>query len=134
MNTKLLRKVQAHILEEPKRLHMGNWVRWTNKSDKEKPACGTVGCIAGWSVLLTSRQGKTFRQKVSALMGDEKPDVETLAIQRLKLTRPQCYRLFYQASWPQLEKEAFDLAQSATARAVITAARIDLFIKSRGRE
>lgn len=59
----LLRKVQAHILEEPKRLDMSDWgvayatgtkTRIEGTTDKEVPvpACNTVGCVAGWSIFL----------------------------------------------------------------------------------
>src|ERR1700739_464311 len=57
---KLLRQVKDHILEEPKRLSMGSWMviypTGFPTSASWLPACGTVGCIAGWTVLLHDRK------------------------------------------------------------------------------
>lgn len=61
---KLIQKVQAHILEEPRRFDMAVLVQQYSgymletdqnlpNADRCYPACGTVGCIAGWSVLLS---------------------------------------------------------------------------------
>jgi hypothetical protein len=60
MNVKLLRRIQKHILAEPKRLDMGNFI--VRKSDGlgslvRFPKCGTVGCIAGWAVTLSTASG-----------------------------------------------------------------------------
>lgn len=55
----LLLRIKAIVLDEPKRLDMRWWVsRWKGKRthdacvDPPAPACGTVGCIAGWGALL----------------------------------------------------------------------------------
>lgn len=70
---KLVRKVQNHILEEPKRFNMEDWTthisdELTDASDwndptlmvehnklvkKQFPACGTTACIAGWVAILS---------------------------------------------------------------------------------
>jgi hypothetical protein len=54
MNVELLLKVKQAILDEPARMNMEVFV---DDSDgyinlDHQPACGTVGCIAGWAVLL----------------------------------------------------------------------------------
>ena len=53
MNTRLLRKVQKHILEEPRRLNMDIILDdRVSARDPKNPPCGTVGCIAGWAIVL----------------------------------------------------------------------------------
>ena len=56
-NIRLLQKVKRHILEEPKRLYMHDFVQrigdgHTSVGAESFPPCGTVGCIAGWVCLL----------------------------------------------------------------------------------
>lgn len=55
----LFKKIQRLILDEPKRLNMGNWVtafqgRHTSTYGQSHPmpACGTVACMAGWGAVL----------------------------------------------------------------------------------
>lgn len=68
----LLNDVITVVREEPKRLFMGEWVRafrepeaasmdWDYKTGKAVPgpACGTVGCVADWLVVL-KRTGNTI--------------------------------------------------------------------------
>lgn len=68
---KLVRKVQNHILEEPKRFNMDDWVEhisedlavedyspetaaaYNKEIKKRYPACGTTACIAGWVAILS---------------------------------------------------------------------------------
>jgi hypothetical protein len=58
MNVKLLRKIQKHILEEPRRLDMD--VVLVKDIDpaswRDAPPCGTVGCIAGWACALSGKR------------------------------------------------------------------------------
>lgn len=63
----LLRRIRDIVLEEPKRLDMDRWVTMFRGStlgaiddrrvDKHGPACGTVGCIAGWGAVLLRQAG-----------------------------------------------------------------------------
>src|SRR4051812_24586244 len=75
LNVRLIRRIQKHILEEPRRFFMkailaigvpgshewdevkGGW----NPSDLSDtvPPCGTAACLAGWTGLLS---GKTLKQ------------------------------------------------------------------------
>jgi hypothetical protein len=48
----LLGDVAEAILREPKRFDFGNWLEHI-PAEHGGPACGTVGCIAGWAVVLT---------------------------------------------------------------------------------
>jgi hypothetical protein len=63
----LLQRVKAHILEEPLRLNMTDWVRRGERRIGEMvddgeheavPPCGTVACVAGWVVELGAKRPK----------------------------------------------------------------------------
>lgn len=64
VNVKLLKKVRKLIQEEPRRMRMSSWGRKTDGSDiSNPPPCGTVACLAGWTVLAAvpkSRWKKLF--------------------------------------------------------------------------
>ncbi|SRR5581483_3597442 len=58
----LLSEIAKLALDEPKRLRMGTYLSQRNEYDPEDPphigvqqwpACGTIGCIAGWAKFLT---------------------------------------------------------------------------------
>lgn len=69
LNTGLLRRVIAHITEEPKRYDQ-RW--WADRVEGEgTPVCKTVGCIAGWAVLLMSPR-KTWEELIEKDYGNIK--------------------------------------------------------------
>jgi hypothetical protein len=92
MNVELLEKVKKHILAEPKRINMNNWCYKKPKS-RGGPACGTVGCIAGWTVLL-SHPKKEWSHWTE--VGKNKFDhhVQSEAIRLLGITVDQSNYLF----------------------------------------
>lgn len=50
----LVQEVKAHILAEPLRVDMG--ITTDKRESKDNgPACGTVGCFAGWIALLSGK-------------------------------------------------------------------------------
>jgi hypothetical protein len=56
----LMSDIAAYVMEEPKRLWMGDWIiegeaEIEDFFDTQGPACGTVGCIAGNAVVLTGQ-------------------------------------------------------------------------------
>lgn len=66
INYTLFDKVKAHILEEPKSLRQECWIEkklsnkhWWSSYDAviangtKGPSCGTVACVAGWTMLLS---------------------------------------------------------------------------------
>lgn len=126
----LLLQVRAAILEEPARIRMAWW-----RIDREKqeslvrlgdhaalPACGTVGCIAGWVVELGYKQPKRIK-RVNA------------AAYRLLDWRP--YRilpLFHTQDWPSdLSVRVRALAVTGTPEyAAVVAAAIDRWIVADG--
>jgi len=59
----LMSDIAAYVLEEPKRLWMGDWIIEGDQQiedifETQGPACGTVGCIAGNAVVLTGQMGR----------------------------------------------------------------------------
>jgi hypothetical protein len=67
----LLRDVQKAVREEPRRANMGTF---TDKVDPEAynaPACGTVGCVAGWISILGGQGMVDDDAPARRLLGDE---------------------------------------------------------------
>lgn len=54
----LLQDVKRAILAEPKRANMYVFTDYVTP-DEGGPACGTVGCFAGWTALLARKESKT---------------------------------------------------------------------------
>lgn len=134
MNTRLLRKVQRHILEEPKRYDQDRWLIRGDEATihlepNDVPACKTVGCIAGWVCVL----GKSI-PKLAYNSGIR-------AKKLLGLTTGQADRLFAPIlyadanhCWPEKFETKYRKANTAKKRAKVAAARIDHFIKTKGAE
>ena len=128
MNIELLRKVQAHIMEEPARLLMSRWSQrvtgkthvgglWEGFKELPVPSCGTVCCIAGWTCVISQR----------------KPSEEK-AIELLELDMDQGDRLFLVGQWPEAFAIAYFDADTPEQRAQVACGRIDRFIKTDGSE
>lgn len=120
MNTTLLTQIRDHILEEPKRVTMEDWLQripkeWVTDRD---PACGTIGCIAGWAVVL----GLPRRKYVY--------NVSTTARGVLELSVEEARWLFYVGGWPNQFRESLHTLSPRTPEyAAVVAKRIDYFIK-----
>lgn len=124
-NIKLLEKVKKHILEEPRRLNMSSGIK---KVQKRKVPCGTIGCIAGWSVLLS----KSLLELTKDLEIDEEKGwmpIEQDAQELLGISDLQKGNLFYLHNWPSKFQLTYKRAKTANGRARATAKRIDYFIK-----
>lgn len=141
MNIELLRKIQAIVLEEPKRLVMERWISIpVDRRDSRVPECGTMGCVAGWATLL-SRQAQqkdsTFRELAEEIR-ELGSIVQHTGATALKLDHGQATRLFYLNSWPPDFANAFTGASQypdyLVRRANITSLRIDRFIATDGAE
>lgn len=55
----LLSDVVKVITEEPKRYNQGIWLDKRNgpiTDDSHYPACGTIGCVAGWAITLKRKR------------------------------------------------------------------------------
>lgn len=135
MKVALLRKVKNHILSEPKRLRMWGYVmrKATNKAvplatiNKYRPfaKCGTAACIAGWTCLLQLKPTETgefygvdYFQHAQELLG---------------LSEAQAEVLFMPDAWPvEFKDGTTDDGKRKTAQ--VAAARIEHFIKTKGKE
>jgi hypothetical protein len=142
---KLLRKIEAHMLEEPKRVDMCDWARPSNK-----PSCGTTACIAGWAILMSVPKKKLLalsKANPGASEWDyaklaETKDIENAARNKLKLTKQQANRLFipYQGypvihgSWPELLWDKYMDAATPRRKAKVVVDRIERFIETGGAE
>jgi len=130
MNVKLLRKVKKHILENPKRLFMGRWIKRKSETPylsfgegkkRPFPPCGTAACIAGWTCILSKHQ-----------ISDNQSTGE-LATNLLDINELQASRLFGPHAWPSKYQAGIkDNGTKKTAK--IAAARIEHFIKTKGAE
>jgi hypothetical protein len=155
MNVKLLRKIQKHILEEPRRLNMDGWGMVFDMEDaaidKRVPPCGTAGCIAGTACIITGAIkpsriiGRTYRNTYTGgrpfwEFPDNTPDKARKA---LGLKKEQAQRLFYMPDhiwsdidlhWPKRFGTAYRKAKTPRGKARVTSRRIDHFIKTKGAE
>lgn len=124
MNVELLRKIEAHILEEPKRFIMSQYIveKSSDRPDvngRDFAPCGTAACIAGWACLLNNVHPS---------------DIGSASAGRLlELNWDQRDRLFEPSFWPKefIDGTAGD-GQAGTAEVAV--ARIEHFIKTEGRE
>lgn len=131
MNVKLLRKVKRHILAEPRRLEMNSWCELS-----ETAPCGTSACLAGWSGILSG----LVRKNEGGYFDCE--NWSAIGAKALGLTRDEANRLFRfreQVSakvkhWPIELSDEYNEAYTPRMRAEITAKRIDLFIRTKGKE
>lgn len=121
LNVALLRKVQKHILEEPRRLDMHYWEK--NVSEEVSP-CGTVACIAGWACLLSGMK----------VEGTVNYPIEAIKLLRIPSGNyweggSLADRLFLAKDWPNKFSSSYFTAQTSKTKAKVTARRIDYFIK-----
>lgn len=143
INVKLLRKIQKHILAEPKRFIMGDFI--VRRSDRDEmvesdglttpfAACDTAACIAGWACLLSDRNPLTGFAKLGAeLLGIEYIDPDSVDEEDVV---PICEsdRLFYTSTWPEEFARPFHSAKTREEKAAIAVQRIDHFLATKGAE
>lgn len=135
MNVKLLRRVAKHVLDMPTRLLMNQWVQrkgddsfetevsygFDGEETRPFPPCGTVACIAGWSCELKAARPRAVTNQ------------QKYARKLLGLTSQEAARLFLPDQWPdKFEAGLRDDGEQHTAE--VAAARIEHFIKTKGKE
>lgn len=90
----LLSEICALALEEPKRIMMADWLVTKSAGNYEPaqgfPACGTVGCVAGWAITLRPTRARTIHRD----FGQYKEDEGERAGRLLGLSTDQCNALF----------------------------------------
>mgnify|MGYP001601442776 CR=1 FL=1 len=138
MNTKLLREVEKEILAEPRRLRMDSWVERVYGKGETMPPCGTTACIAGFATILHKGMpdyvNKDFKARAWYLLDYAPVNYEGYAMDALQLGSEQAERLFYVSSWPEKFLAAWEQASTPLRRAEVAVARIEHFIKTKGKE
>lgn len=156
----ILRRVAAHIVEEPKRFNMHHWgIGYSKEAADVKslsvPACRTTGCVAGWVIflkkpmlwkqLLRYAQAEDIESSGNYEL-DSISDPPTLAQEILGITELQARNLFYlegisgsygsdqSVGWPLKYFTAFSNAKSQKQEAKVAAARILHFVDTDGAE
>lgn len=133
LNIKLLRKLQKHILGEPRRFFMEgvvitgkpgrpfNDAFWYTDVAAVAPECGTAACIHGWTALLSGK--KPYEAKRLSYDWSRR---------KLGLSRLTTYLdpLFDLDAWPNPFRKRYSKAKRAATRAKIGAARIEHLIKT----
>lgn len=139
LNVKLLQKIQAHILAEPKRLDMEYWFRDFNRVPimeyerncfLEVPKCKTIGCIAGWSSALAGKRIHDSERGALALGLPYDYGRDCMSA-RITKNASLVQRLFYIENWPARYRKSYNSAATSDARVKATVKRIDYFIKHR---
>lgn len=126
LNVRLLRRIQKHILEEPRRFFIlrfkeagipDSTVIVENGQAQQIPECGTMACIGGWACILSGRKTRLrFWNTAVSLLG---------------LTFDQADALFTYHEWPRRFFNSYQQAENERARrARIAAARIEHLIKT----
>lgn len=114
MNVRLLRKIQKHILAEPKSYDQDAWIR--------EDDCGTVACIGGWASILSGNKDLTAALEIS------EPSLEVL------LAPVPANPRLWPRRWPEKFYRGYLAAKTARGRARAAVRRIDHFIKTKGAE
>lgn len=143
---KLLERVIAHIEEEPKRFDIAQWGYKKSKL-VDGPACGTVACIAGWTLLLHARpdeRAKSLRARslkgmwtALGLAWDDyggvlDTDIGVRVAKLLDITNTEADRLFLLTSWPEPYRSRYiDAKLDPIARGAVAVERIRRFIRTR---
>lgn len=127
MNLELFDKVKKAITEEPKRLNIWDW-QSRGYPEPVAPACGTVGCIAGWADILNRTEGNTDPEVIRGI------ELSTFTYEEgrkaLGLTHEQADYLFDPASWPHdLEWKVGKTKAGSYDQSKVVCEAIDAFLK-----
>ncbi len=129
LNTELLLKIKQYILLEPRRCNMSAWMckrdmksLWEHYGQAEPP-CGTVGCIAGWALMLTNEE--VYGQHLC---------IAERAASALGLSYEKADRLFLPYSrWPESWRmKLIEHKIGSPEYAQVVADYIDYFIEKEG--
>lgn len=132
MNVGLLRKIQKHIIQEPRRLDMNVIRHFVDPKGKENPPCGTVGCIAGWANVLSGNYEK-FDYYIGLSEAASTLGLDLGQRERL-FTEPILYNDRDIDGWPEKYAVRYLKAKTANERARATSDRIEHFIKTKGKQ
>lgn len=115
-----LNVLKTHITADPLRIDMDRWIYYENGQDIFTifPKCGTIGCIAGWLVVLFSKT-----KKLPTL------DISSQAQYLLEIDSERRDNLFIKGFWPVTFSNQYKAALGPAARAKVVCDRIDYFIE-----
>jgi hypothetical protein len=122
-NIKLLQMVKQAILEHPLNTNMEQWV----VHNRPSAPCGTVGCIAGWTI--ANADIKKLRRLKEPVSEMARVRFQNRAQKLLGLTKSQASRLFYKDDWPANLRSQYVNTLDKTEEAKVIAKRIDRFIE-----
>lgn len=117
MNVRLLRKIAKVIQEKPRELEM-KILHCDEKGVYADKSCATAHCICGWGAVIL----------------DEDFDAGPSSHPFFGIDSAQRKRLFWVSTWPSNFRNAYRKRKTHAARARVTAARIEHFIKTKGAE
>ena len=133
MNVALFEKVIEAITEEPKRLDIWQWQNMVGPYANYGPACGVIGCIAGWGDILSHTEGnksvEAIKNAVVEIREEENErltSVRQRAQEAFEITREEAGRLFAPQAWPEDLQQDLNLTTPGTpehANAVVKAIR-----------
>lgn len=139
MNIERLRQVRDKIRNSPRHFNMHQGITLAKFSPMQRPVptvpvgeafneCGTVACIAGWTVILIEPEAQvpfsfTLSNELNWMTISER------ARQILGLTPQQADDLFHLSDWPANWANEFYSARSDKDRARIAARRLTDFIR-----
>lgn len=128
LNVRLLRRIQKHILEEPRRFFMSGLLlrikskaQWMHEKQRSfdmastPPSCGTTACIAGWALVLTDNE-KTRANRLSK------------AAELLGIHPNNTGPLFLSECWPSPFSLRYANAKTPKQRVKVAVTRIDWLI------
>jgi hypothetical protein len=119
INVELLGRVRDHILEDTRRFNMDRYVNVAYGTDA--PHCGTIGCIAGWAVMLVEGIPEEISDSYYAGVAED-------ARRLLGLTYWEAENLFHVSMWPKEYKDRFLAADSIDEEAKVAADFINAII------
>jgi len=145
---KLLLRVKKHILEEPKRLRMAEWMlskeycanmepifqtagtAWGEPPRRgiQWPSCGTTGCIAGWMELLANGMPEGDADLMDRMDSAQEFASKVLEFDKQPWGTYTEPGLFFVSEWPYKFAESYSKAKTQAKRAKIVAAVIDDFL------
>lgn len=133
VNIPMLKKVRAAILKRPRQFEMRSYFA-TNlyfgfMTEPKVPShCGTAACIAGWALHLES-DNTTLSQTAKH---DCRLGPWEAAKRLLRINGEEACRLFDVGMWPRTFYVGYSVDPKTRAKAA--AARINHFIKTKGKE
>lgn len=127
-----LLQVKQHILDEPNRLCMMNWIEeghspfdYLDGLHRDtgdvplNPPCGTVGCIAGWICILNNRKEKAGPCVAIEILMENRYDAEIYTA---------FHNLFHTSRWDTDLRKRFT-TDNLRQRASAAAEQIDRFVE-----